>query len=146
MALLDLVRRGPRNIRKRLFRDIIFIILVTVLAILLIGFFQGRFIKDYISGQLISETSLLAQKRFTSYLTPFDTSLKFLARIETIPDLEPGSTLPPEWFIHPLLEVHGDVGLVSIISEAGGYHEFSRSEAGDIQINSGKWTEEDPLR
>ena len=34
MALLDLVRRGPRNIRKRLFRDIIFIILTTALAIL----------------------------------------------------------------------------------------------------------------
>lgn len=144
MAVLDLVRRGPRNIRKRLFRDIILIILATALAIMLIGFYQGRYIKDYISGQLISEISLLAKKRFTTYLSPFDTSLKLLSRLVPSAADAPASVQALEVVMQSLLDLHQDVSQVSIIGGHGDFREFSRKETGDMQLHSGTWTEKDP--
>ena len=81
MSLKELITRGPRNIRKKLFRDIIGIVLVTATAILAITFYQGRTIKHEISAQLIKESSQLIQERFLNYLLPFDNSLHLLARL-----------------------------------------------------------------
>jgi len=128
MAFKDLVRRGPRNIRKRLFRDIIVIIMITVAAILLITLIQGKSIKDDISAQLISETSLLVKKRFISYLTPYDTSLKILAQFGNSSFLQSSDIPSLQKILHPIFTVHRDVKRITIIHDSGASEEFSRTD------------------
>jgi hypothetical protein len=143
MALKDLLRRGPRNIRKRLFRDIIVIILITVGAILIITLIQGKSIKDDISAQLISETSLLVKKRFISYLTPYDTSLKILAQFGSSGVLQPSEPNALEQIIHPIFDVHPDVKRITLMQETGLYQEFSRTDRGYETSTLKTWPKDD---
>jgi len=143
MALKDLVRRGPRNIRRRLFRDIIVIILITVGAILLITLIQGKSIKDDISAQLISETSRLVKKRFVSYLTPYDTSLKILAQFGSSDVLQPTEAKALEQIFYPILDVHPDLKRITLMQETGIYQEFSRTDHGYETSTLKKWPKED---
>lgn len=132
MALKELLRRGPRNIKRRLFRDIIIIVLITVTAILLITLYQGNAIKDDMSSQLISETSQLVKKRFISYLTPYDTSLRILAQFGTSAFLESSDIASLEKVFYPILDVHQDVKRIILTHASGASQNFTRTVAGYI--------------
>lgn len=127
MSLKNLIKGGPRNIRKRLFRDIVAIVLVTTSAIIILTIFQGRSINDKISTQLIKESSRLVQKRFINYLTQYETTLKILARMGDSSLLDHSDVQLLEKILIPILNVHNDLDQVTIIDKTGNYTKLTRT-------------------
>ncbi len=78
ISLQYIFKKGPRNIRRRLLRDIIIVLLFTSVAILTISFLQGSSIKQDISSKLIAESSLLIRKQFLNYLGPIEQNVQLI--------------------------------------------------------------------
>lgn len=131
MILGDLIYRGPLNIRRRLFRDIFSIVLITVGALIALALFQGRTVKDEISAQLISESSLLVQKRFSSYLDRFSTGLLLLAKMgpSTLLDSMAEEDLAKVFI--PVMETYKDLHGIVVLNQDGQGVRFFRSASGN---------------
>lgn len=115
----DIFHLGPRNIRRKLFRDVLLVVLIAVGATIFLSFNRDTLIKDKITKKLISESSRLVQNRFISYLIPFETSLQLTSRILTTfatPETEMKSL---QTFLAEVLAVHPDVAQVTVVDEAG---------------------------
>lgn len=132
MILGDLIYRGPLNIRRRLFRDIFSIVLITVGALVALVIFQGRTVKDEISAQLISESSMLVQKRFSSYLDRFSTGLLLLAKMgpSTLLDSMEADELARVFV--PVMETYEDVHGIVVLNQKGQGVTFTRSASGNV--------------
>lgn len=79
-TLFDLIKGCPRNIKRRLLRDILLILFVTSGAILTIVMVQGIKTQNDISTSLINDSSRLVKKRFKSFNEPLDNTMKLLAK------------------------------------------------------------------
>ncbi|WP_163340399.1 RNA-binding domain-containing protein [Desulfopila sp. IMCC35008] len=132
MILGDLVYRGPLNIRRRLFRDIFSIVLVTVGALIALAIFQGRTVKDEISAQLISESSLLVQKRFSSYLDRFSTGLLLLAKMGSSTLLDSMEEEKLAKVFIPMMETYKELHGIVVLDQKGQGVSFARSASGNV--------------
>ena len=126
----DILYQGPRNIRRKLFRDILLVVLITVGATIFLSFNRDTLIKDKITKRLISESSRLVQNRFISYLIPFETSLQLTARILTTFATPETAMQSLETFMAQVLAVHPDVAQVTVVDEAGEYIRLIRNDLG----------------
>ena len=111
-----LTKASPRNIKRRLFRDILFILLLTSSAILTLGILQGRSIKNDISSQLISESALLIKTRFQSTFLPIEHNLQLIARwgqAGRIDFNQPEDTIA---LLSPLLDIHKELEAITLVS------------------------------
>ncbi|MBU1140840.1 MAG: ATP-binding protein, partial [Proteobacteria bacterium] len=79
-TLFDLIKGCPRNIKRRLLRDILLILFVTSGAILTIVMVQGIKTQNDISTALINDSNRLVKKRFQSFTTPLNNTMRLLAK------------------------------------------------------------------
>lgn len=126
----DIFYQGPRNIRRKLFRDILLVVLITVGATVIISVNRDTLIKDKITKKLISESSRLVQNRFISYLIPFETSLQLTSRVLTTFTTPETDMRSLETFLAEVLAVHPDVSQVTVVDEAGTNLRLIRNELG----------------
>jgi len=67
------LKGSPRNIRRRLLRDITLVVTVTIAVLLTIVLYQGRSIRKEVSAGIIADTTLIAKKRFLRFAEPIET-------------------------------------------------------------------------
>jgi Schlafen, AlbA_2 len=79
-TLFDLIKGCPRNIKRRLLRDILLILFVTSGAILTIVLVQGIKTQNDISTALINDSYRLVQKRFQAFTSPLNNTMMLLAK------------------------------------------------------------------
>ncbi len=79
-TLSDLIKGGPRNIKRRLLRDILLILFVTSGAILAIVFIQGIKTQRDISTAIITEANKNVAKHFQSYTEPLSNTMQLLTK------------------------------------------------------------------
>ena len=79
-TLSDLIKGCPRNIKRRLLRDILLILFVTSGAILAIVFIQGIKTQREISTAIITEANRNVEKHFHSYTEPLSNMMRLLAK------------------------------------------------------------------
>ena len=124
MSFIDLIQGGPRNIKKSLFRDITLIILITVFSIIALSLYRGIAINEEMSSQLrdnssklIKNSSKLIKERFTIFLTPFESSLRVLARTVEINEWDIDFNKPDrlERDFAPYFKVFENLGKITII-------------------------------
>lgn len=77
---IDLLKDCPRNIKRRLPRDILLILFVTFGAILTIILVQRIKTENDISTALINDSSHLVKKRFQSVTSPLNNTMMLLAK------------------------------------------------------------------
>ena len=118
--------------RKNLFRDIIFIVLLTIISIASLAIYRGASIKDQVSTQLITNSSRLIQKRFTIFLAPFESSLEVLARSSAVKELsgDLSSIKKLETIFSPYLDVYDNLGEITLITSSGDITSIVRSRDG----------------
>ena len=139
MSFIDLIQGGPRNIKKSLFRDITLIILITVFSIIALSLYRGIAINEEMSSQLrdnssklIKNSSRLIKERFTIFLTPFESSLRVLARTVEINEWDIDFNKPDrlERDFAPYFKVFENLGKITIISSTGRIASIVRSKEG----------------
>ena len=132
MSLFQLLRGGPRNVRKNLFRDIIVIVLLTVISITSLAMYRGLSIKDQVSTELLTGAGRLIQKRFSLFLSPYESSLEVLARTDAAKNL--GHSLVSERVLatlfYPYLDVYENLGAITLIQSSGKTVFMERSDSG----------------
>lgn len=79
-TLTDLVKGCPRNIKRRLLRDILLILFVTSGTIVCIVFFQGVKTQRELSSTLITEANRSVRSHFQSFLDPLGNTMNLLAK------------------------------------------------------------------
>ncbi|MCK5070976.1 MAG: cache domain-containing protein, partial [Desulfocapsa sp.] len=79
-TLSDIVKGCPRNIRRRLLRDILLIVFVTSGAILSIVFFQGIKTQHDFSNAIIDKANIRVSSHFQSFTDPLGHILKLLGK------------------------------------------------------------------
>jgi hypothetical protein len=79
-TISDLIKGCPRNIRRRLLRDILLILFVTSGAILTIVLFQGIKTQRDISSTIIRKASNQVANRFQSFMDPLANISKLLQK------------------------------------------------------------------
>ncbi|THB76199.1 MAG: ATP-binding protein [Desulfobulbaceae bacterium] len=135
MSITSLLFSGPKNIRRRLFRDIIIIILVSISGIAALVTYQGQTIKDEVSAELIGEVSELVRNRFVNYLSPVETSLKVFAGVMASMGGGINDDRQLKKLLAPFLDVFADVTHVTISDEHGNFAEFQRVD-GDYHYHT----------
>ncbi len=73
MPLPSLFQRGaPRNIRSKLLRDIITLVIVTILVLTAIIFYQSQKLQKQVSETIITETTEVVKRRFSRFIEPIE--------------------------------------------------------------------------
>ncbi len=76
----EFFKGGPKNIKRRLLRDILIILFITIGGILTIVSIQGIKTQRDISEAIIHDANRLVSKRFNSFTAPLTTMVKLLAK------------------------------------------------------------------
>ena len=79
-TLADLIKGCPRNIKRRLLRDILLILFVTTGAITCIVFFQGVKTQRDLASSLITEANRSVHNHFQNFLEPLENTMNLLAK------------------------------------------------------------------
>jgi len=79
-TLTDLVKGCPRNIKRRLLRDILIILFVTSGAILAIVLVQGIKTQRDVSSSIIAKANIQVSTHFQSFADPLVNILKLLGK------------------------------------------------------------------
>ena len=121
----------PQNIRRRLLRDIIAILVLTALVIIAISSYQGLTMRRDISMALVQETTTIAQKRFQRFTQPIRATLEIghswgrsglLDRDDELPDL-----------FRPILQTYPQISAVILANEQGQEFFLQRRQDGWLQ-------------
>lgn len=80
ITLSELLKGGPKNIKRRLLRDILLILFVTTGAIIAIGFVQGIKTQRDISTALINKANKRANIQFQSFIEPLNNTMQLLGK------------------------------------------------------------------
>lgn len=80
LNIKDLFTSSPKNIKRRLFRDIAIILLCTTCAIAVFTIIQGSSTKKEISAAIITESTHQVKKRFQEIFRPATHDLELIAR------------------------------------------------------------------
>lgn len=76
MTIKEFFLGCPRNIKRRLLRDILTVLLLTSMVIVASGVYLGRTTRQDISAAIISDTTTIARKRFRQFIAPMETTLR----------------------------------------------------------------------
>jgi len=69
----------PQNIRKRLLRDIIIVVVITFTCLLALSIYQARTVREKVSKTIISDASALVKKRFIRFVDPIENYLAVIS-------------------------------------------------------------------
>ncbi|RUM47073.1 MAG: hypothetical protein DSY80_01255 [Desulfocapsa sp.] len=79
-TLTDLLKGCPRNIKRRLLRDILLILLVTSGTIICIVFFQEVKTQRDLASSMITDTNRSVRNHFQNFLKPLSNTMNLLAK------------------------------------------------------------------
>lgn len=79
-TFFDLLKAGPRNIKRRLLRDVLLILFITSGAIVSFSMFQGVKTQREISTTIINEANKSVRHHFQAFLEPLGLTLNLLAK------------------------------------------------------------------
>ena len=68
-------KSSPHNIRRRLLRDVVIVIIVTILILTSLVLYMSDKIRKEASAAIISDTALVVKKRFSRFIEPIETYL-----------------------------------------------------------------------
>jgi hypothetical protein len=129
MDILTVFKGGPQNIRNRLLRDIVFLVITIIAVLLILGIYFGRNIRKQASAAIITENGIIVKKRFSSFIDPVQTYLEIGYQwgknglLSELDDQEMG-----QLFI-PMLATHENISAISI-ADINGNDFFLKNEAG----------------
>ena len=129
--IMDFFKGGPQNIRRRLLRDIVLLVVATIAVLLVIGVYFGSNIRKQASAAIIADTSIIVKKKFAAFIEPVQTYLAIGCKwgenglLSDLDDQELGRL-----FI-PMLATHENISAVSIADDEG--REFF------LKNENGKW-------
>ncbi len=69
----------PQNIRKRLLRDIIIVVVITFSCLLALSIYQARTVREKVSKTIISDAATLVKKRFIRFVDPIENYLAVIS-------------------------------------------------------------------
>ena len=127
--LKDLFGSYPRNIRRRLLRDIVAVLLLIFLLLLSSGLYLGLNVRRDISATLIYDTTVLAEKRFEQFVSPVKATLG-LGRLWGEGQLYRGlDDNQLQQLLLPLLKIYPHLSAVMLADSQGGEFFLQHGEA-----------------
>jgi hypothetical protein len=73
MSFTSLLNRGaPRNIRTKLLRDIISLVIITIVILTSIIFYQSKRLQQQVSEAIITDTTDVVKRRFSRFIEPIE--------------------------------------------------------------------------
>jgi len=69
----------PQNIRKRLLRDIIIVVVITFTCLVALSIYQVRTVREKVSKTIISDAATLVKKRFIRFVDPIENYLAVIS-------------------------------------------------------------------
>lgn len=127
----NLIKGCPRNIKRRLLRDILLILFVTSGAILTIVLIQGIKTQRDVSTSIITEANILVATRFQSYMDPLANILKILGKWGEagLFKLNDPDRLATQF--HALMEIQPSIHSISLADSKENFFQLSH--------HNGKW-------
>jgi schlafen family protein len=113
-TLSDLIKGCPRNIKRRLLRDILLILFVTSGAILAIVLIQGIKTQRDISNTIISKANKQVTTHFQSFTNPLGNTLKLLGKWGEAGLLKMNETELVATQFQALMEIQPNIHAISI--------------------------------
>ncbi len=116
---LSTFKGSPQNIRRRLLRDVVIVITVTILVLTSLILYLGAKIRKEASVIIISDTALIVKKRFSRFIEPIETYLAIgvgWGQDGILEDMDDRDML--RLFI-PMLEAHNHISGMSIADSSG---------------------------
>ncbi|MEN8199405.1 MAG: RNA-binding domain-containing protein [Thermodesulfobacteriota bacterium] len=110
----DLIKGCPRNIKRRLLRDILLILFVTTGAILTLVFAQGMKTRRDISSAIIAETSKSVTTHYHSFAEPLNNVIFLLAKLGESGLLKPAPPEPLAAQFQAMMELHPAIKAISL--------------------------------
>ena len=78
--LKNLLKWGPKNIKRRLLRDVLIIVIVTSSLLAGLMIYQSTKIKEKVARSIIVDTMALVKRQFGQFVGPIETSLELGAK------------------------------------------------------------------
>ncbi len=130
-TLSDLIKGCPRNIKRRLLRDILLILLVTSGAILTIVLFQGIKTQRDISTAIITKANKQVTIHFHSFTEPLGNTLKLLGKWgeSNLLKIDDPTLIATQF--HALIEIQPNIYSISLAD--------TENNAIRLSHNSGQW-------
>ncbi len=125
----NILKGSPQNIRRKLLRDIILVVGVTITALLIIVLYQGSNIRKQVSATIISDTTVIVKKRFSRFIEPIETYLSIgyqWGENGILAEMDDNELT--KIFI-PMLATHSNISAVSI-ADANGNEFFLKHDGG----------------
>ncbi len=118
-TLTDIFKGYPRNIKKRLLRDILLILFVTSGAILAIVFFQGVKNQRDVSTILINEANQQVSMHFQSFVEPLGNVIHLLSKWGESGLLKLGSPTLLATQFQALMEIQPNIHSIALADTSG---------------------------
>lgn len=116
LGIKELFTSSPRNIKRRLFRDIIIILLCTSALIVAIGVIQGSRTKKQISTGVITESTRIVREKFQNIFSPSIHDLGLIARWAQVGALDFSQADQITDLISPILLLRPEIGAITLIN------------------------------
>jgi len=123
------LKKSPRNIRRRLLRDITLVVTVATVVLLTIVLYQGRGIRKESSAAIIADTTLIAKKRFIRFAEPIETFLHIGTQWGKMGMFVPKDPAELTEIFLPMLSTYPHIAAVSLAG-ADGSEFFLKREKG----------------
>ncbi len=114
-----ILKGSPQNIRRKLLRDIVLVVGITITALLAISLHQGSNIRKHASATIISDTSVIVKKRFSRFIEPIETYLSIGHQWGTNGMLSEMDDSELTRMFIPMLATHSYISAVSIADAHG---------------------------
>lgn len=109
----------PQNIRKRLLRDIIFVVAITFCCLVALSIYQARTVRKKVSKTIISDAATLVKKRVVRFLDPIENYLAVISEWEKNGAIDQRNDQELTRLFIPLLSTHAHIAGLLIANSNG---------------------------
>ncbi len=119
-SIAHLLRGGPRNIKRRLLRDVLIILAVTCSLLAGLMIYHANAIKEKVARSVIADTMALVKRQFGQFVGPIESYLELGARwgAEGVWNEMDDKTLTK--LLLPMLQLHPQIASVHMANSNGG--------------------------
>ncbi len=115
-----LIKGGPRNIKRRLLRDVLVIMAITCVLLVGVMVYRNNTIKEKVARSVILDTMALVKRQFGQFVGPIESYLELGARwgkVGVWSDLDDKHLMR---LMLPMLELHPQIEAVRMADSKGG--------------------------
>jgi hypothetical protein len=109
----------PQNIRKRLLRDIIFLVAITFCCLVALSIYQARTVRKKVSKIIISDAATLVKKRVSRFLDPVENYLTVISEWKKNGAINQLNDQELTKLFIPLLSAHAQIAGLLIANSNG---------------------------